>query len=68
LGLSGDPEARASGYVFFADVLSSTIQHHLSLSVRLRQFLLVLIRHDELFACRFIFSSIFRKTRVASAL
>jgi hypothetical protein len=32
LGLSGDPEARASDYVFFADVPSSTIQHPLSLS------------------------------------
>jgi len=68
LGLSGEPEARASGYVFFADVPSSTIQHPLSLSVRLRQFLLVLIRHGELFACRFMFLSIFRKMRVASAL
>jgi len=54
--------------IFLADIPSSTIQHPLSLSVRLRHFLLVLIRHDELFACRFIFSSIFRKMRVASAL
>jgi hypothetical protein len=40
----------------------------LSLSLRLRQFLLVVLRHDELFACCFIVSSIFQKMRVASAV